>query len=107
MTRLRGTRGAERVARLGMKPDDADAIVAGAIALARERLGVVCEVVEASRASRARPDARGRHVAGVVTLFPAAFADPLTLAWTSLHELAHAAGLDEDGADAFAAGVLA
>ena len=56
----------------------------------------------ASSPSSARPNARGRTLAGVVTLYPAAFADPWTLAWTTLHELAHAAGLSEAEAEAFA-----
>ena len=60
----------------------------------------------AERPSAARRSARGRYLAGTITLFPAAFADPLTLAWTVLHELAHAAGHDEQGAEAFAARML-
>jgi hypothetical protein len=107
MSALRGTRGAAAVHRLGAEPCDAESIVRAARAAAASHLAVPpVEVVWSSVPSRARPPARGRYLAGVITLFPAALADPYTLAWTTLHELAHAAGLDEPGADAFAASFL-
>ena len=102
---LRGSRGTDAVRGLGV-PDvmDADAVIARALALA----GVVPtpRIEVRSVASAARPAARGRYLAGTMTLYPAAFADPLTLAWTVLHELAHANGLGEADADAFAARYL-
>ncbi len=101
--RPRGTRGAERVARLGADPGDGVAIVEAVLRKARVELVLPPTGIEiASSPSRARPGARGRTLAGVVTLYPAAFADPWTLAWTTLHELAHAAGLSETDAESFA-----
>ena len=56
------------------------------------------EIVISERPSRARPAARGRYLAGEITLFPRAFEDARTLAHTLLHEIAHARGQgEEDG----------
>ncbi len=105
--RLRHSRGSDAVRHLGAKPKDARNIIETCAALASDALRLPAHRVEiAVGASRARPTAKGRYLAGTVTLFPAAFADPLTLAWTVFHEFAHAAGLDEPGADAFAARFL-
>jgi hypothetical protein len=60
------------------------------------------EVDVSEHPSRIRPGARGRYLAGRITLFPAAFADAYTLAHTALHELAHARGADEAAAEAWA-----
>jgi hypothetical protein len=60
----------------------------------------------AGQPSRVQPRARGRFAAGVVTLYPRAFRDPLTLAYTLLHEIAHAAGKDETGAHHFSGRLL-
>lgn len=102
MPELRHSRGAERVRRLGADSTDAASIVRAALVAA----SVEVPVQVARGPSVARPAARGRYLAGVITLFPAAFADPLTLAWTVLHEAGHALGLDERRADAFAAAHL-
>lgn len=105
--RLRGQRGARVVRTLGVEPTDATAIIAACASRAAEGLGMASgPIAISSTPSRAHPAARGRYLAGTVTLFPAAFADPLTLAWTVFHELGHGAGLDERGADAFAARYL-
>lgn len=96
-------RGAVRVARLGADPGDGYAIVELATRMARVELALPLTRIEVALSpSKARPDARGRALAGVVTLYPAAFQDPWTLAWTTLHELAHVAGLNEAEAEAFA-----
>ena len=105
---IRSRRGAEAVRHIGIDAQaDAVAIIAACrvIAAGSMALPVIRFAID-ERASRARPAARGRYLLGTVTLFPAAFADPMTLAWTVLHELAHAAGQDEAEADAFARGVL-
>jgi hypothetical protein len=105
---LRGWRGAQRVS-TGLCLEgatDVPRIVAACRSVAASRLGVEAEILVALRDSRARPSARGRAVAGTITLFPRAFADPFTLAWTLLHELAHVAHHDEHEAEAFAASVL-
>lgn len=98
--RLRSDRGWDRVANaLGIAgPCSAEAILRACGASEAE----VCD-----RPSRVRPSARGRCLAGTITLFPAAFADPLTLAHTVLHELAHAGGADEAGAEMAAIARLA
>jgi hypothetical protein len=86
---------------------DAHGIVDACLAVAREKLGPLSvEFAFADGPSRVAPRARGRYSAGLITLFPRAFADPTALAFTVLHELAHAAGRDEVGADAFAASTL-
>ncbi len=98
---LRSERGGRPVATALGATDPAGIVAA---CLARVPLSATIEVADAP--SRARPAARGRYAAGLITLFPAAFADPLTLAWTVLHELGHAAGLDEAGAEHLAASHL-
>lgn len=106
--RLRGLRGGDAVRRLGVEPMDAPGIIHACSVLAAGTLAApTATIAVSSLPSRVRPNAKGRYLAGTVTLFPPAFADPLTLAWTILHELGHAAGLDESGADAFAARCLA
>lgn len=98
---LRGARGAQQVsAALGVCA--APEIVRACL----ERAACTVAIEVSPNPSRARPGARGRYAAGLITLFPAAFADPLTLAWTLLHELGHAAGLDEAGAEALASSTL-
>jgi hypothetical protein len=105
---LRGSRGAHRVGHaLAVAAGDPAAVVARCLYVAEALLSVRdVEVAVDDRPCRTLPSARGRHLAGVVTLYPRAFADPFTLAWTALHELAHAGGADEVGAEAFAASVL-
>ena len=106
---VRGVRGVDRVgAALGVADArDGAALISSCRALGSTELGLpLVPIVVAARASRARPAARGRHVAGVITLYPRAFADPLTLAFTLLHEIGHAAGFDEERADAFASRML-
>ena len=101
---LRHHRGADAVRALTPHPTDAASVIAAALHAA----GAAHVRVEiAPRPSRARPTARGRYLAGVITLFPAAFADPLALAGTVLHEAAHAGGADEMQADEMAANRLA
>lgn len=105
--RLRGLRGGDAVRRLGVEPMDAPGIIHACSVLAAGVLAAPTTTITlATSPSRVHRAAKGRYLAGVVTLFPPAFADPLTLAWTMLHELGHAAGLDEPGADAFAARYL-
>lgn len=102
---LRSARGWEEVARrLGVE-GPADALTL--LEACRLRVGRVdVEWVTAEHASRARPAARGRYLAGTITLFPRAFADPRALAHTALHELAHARGLDEEAAEALVHEIL-
>jgi hypothetical protein len=64
------------------------------------------EILISSKPSQARPAARGRHLAGEITLFPRAFEDARTLAHTLLHELAHARGEGEAEAEASATALL-
>ena len=95
---LRSHRGWDDVARrLGLDgPPDA----ARLLEACQRRVGPSdVEWVTAEEPSRARPAARGRYLAGTITLFPRAFVDPRTLAHTALHELAHARGLDEEAAE--------
>jgi hypothetical protein len=100
---LRSRRGAEVVAHaLGVDPCASGAVIEAC----RARVEVDVVIEASDRPSRAHPRARGRYVAGEITLFPRAFADPLALAHTVLHELAHAAGADEHAADALAIAVL-
>jgi hypothetical protein len=99
VTGLRSTRGWPSVARaLGLEgPCDAGAIVARCQAMAPD-----LEIIVSGQPSRARPGARGRYLAGEITLFPRAFEDAHTLAHTLLHELGHARGLSEEEAEASA-----
>ncbi len=102
---LRSQRGWDDVAaRLGL--DGAPDVHRILAACARLAGGVEVEWVVAEGPSRARPAARGRYLAGTVTLFPRAFADARTLAHTALHELAHANGLGEEEAEDFVHRVL-
>ena len=104
---LRNTRGADVVRDLGVDPTDARGIIDGCSRIAAKTLGIPRPEVETSTTpSRAKVAAKGRYLAGTITLFPPAFADPLTLAWTVLHEVGHASGLNERAADAFAARFL-
>ena len=102
---LRSARGWAAVAgRLGIAgPPDPAALLEAC----RRRVGVEGIAWMAARGpSRARPRARGRWLAGTITLFPRAFADARTLAHTALHELAHARGLDEEAAERLVREVL-
>jgi hypothetical protein len=106
--KLRSDRGADRLRALGLEARSPEQLMQGIeerVAQDRELPAVTIEV--SSRPCRARSMARGRYVAGVITIFPRAFADPWTLAVTLAHELGHALGLDETEADALAASVLA
>lgn len=100
---LRHHRGADVVRVLTAHPTDAASVITAALQVAG---APNVQVAIAPRPSRARPTARGRYLAGVITLFPPAFADPLSLAWTVLHEAAHARGADEMRADHLAANRL-
>jgi hypothetical protein len=102
--RLRSTRGWPSVARaLGLEgPCEAQTILARCQAMAPD-----IEVRVSCHPSRARPEARGRYLAGEIILFPRAFEDAQTLTHTLLHELAHARGLSEEEAEASAQQTLA